>query len=129
MCIEVYQVEYYSIQSFTMCTLASDSPSYALQPTHNCPHVSISSDIGRPHRITDVNSDIVVIDRTFNDGVRVVVLGMEGNVKWIYQGIVHYSIQSFTMCTLASALPLYVIQPTHNCPDLSISSDVGYITP
>ena len=39
-----------------------------------------------PDRITDVNSDIVVIDRTSNDGGRVVVLGMKGNVKWIYQG-------------------------------------------
>jgi hypothetical protein len=41
-CIEVYQVVYYSIQSFTMCTLASDLPLYVLQPTHNCPQVSIS---------------------------------------------------------------------------------------
>jgi hypothetical protein len=32
------------------------------------------------------HSDIVVIDMTSNDGGRVVVLGMEGNVKWIYQG-------------------------------------------
>ena len=39
-----------------------------------------------PDRITDVNSDTVVIDRTSNDGGMVVVLGMEGNVKWIYQG-------------------------------------------
>ena len=38
-----------------------------------------------PYRITDVNSDIVVIDRTSDDG-RVVVLRTEGNVKWIYQG-------------------------------------------
>jgi hypothetical protein len=39
-----------------------------------------------PHRITDVNSDIVVIDRTSYDDGRVVVLGKEGGVKWIYQG-------------------------------------------
>jgi hypothetical protein len=35
---------------------------------------------------TDVNSDTVVIDRTSKDDGRVVVLGTEGNVKWIYQG-------------------------------------------
>jgi hypothetical protein len=34
-----------------------------------------------PFRITDVNSDIVVIDRTSNDDGRVVVLGKEGDVK------------------------------------------------
>jgi len=39
-----------------------------------------------PNRITVVNSDIVVIDRASNDGRRVVVLGMKGDVKWIYQG-------------------------------------------
>jgi hypothetical protein len=39
-----------------------------------------------PFRITDVNSDIVVIDSTSNDDGRVVVLGKEGDVKWIYQG-------------------------------------------
>jgi len=39
-----------------------------------------------PYRITDVNSDIVVIDSTSNDDGRVVVLGREGSVKWIYQG-------------------------------------------
>jgi hypothetical protein len=39
-----------------------------------------------PYRITDINSDIVVIDRTSNDDGRVVVLGKEGGVKWIYQG-------------------------------------------
>jgi hypothetical protein len=39
-----------------------------------------------PFRITDVNSDTVVIDRTSKDDGRVVVLGTEGNVKWIYQG-------------------------------------------
>ena len=39
-----------------------------------------------PYRITDVNSDIVVIDRTSYDDGRVVVLGKEGDVKWIYQG-------------------------------------------
>ena len=39
-----------------------------------------------PHRITDVNSDIVVIDRTFTDDGRVVVLGKEGGIQWIYQG-------------------------------------------
>ena len=39
-----------------------------------------------PFRITDVNSDIVVIDSTSNDEGRVVVLGKEGGVKWIYQG-------------------------------------------
>jgi hypothetical protein len=39
-----------------------------------------------PDRITDKNSDIVVIDsKSKNDG-RVVVLGKEGGVKWIYQG-------------------------------------------
>ena len=38
-----------------------------------------------PFRITDINSDIAVIDRTSDDG-RVVVLGNEGGVKWIYQG-------------------------------------------
>jgi hypothetical protein len=39
-----------------------------------------------PYRITNVNSDIVVIDsKSKNDG-RVVVLGKEGGVKWIYQG-------------------------------------------
>jgi hypothetical protein len=37
-----------------------------------------------PFRITDVNSDIVVIDCTSNDDGRVVVLGKEGGVKWIY---------------------------------------------
>jgi hypothetical protein len=39
-----------------------------------------------PFRITDVNSDIVVIDCTSNDDGRVVALGKEGCVKWIYQG-------------------------------------------
>jgi hypothetical protein len=39
-----------------------------------------------PYRITDVNSDIVVIDLTSDDDGRVVVLGKEGGVKWIYQG-------------------------------------------
>jgi hypothetical protein len=39
-----------------------------------------------PDRITDVNSDIVVIDRTSKEDGRVVVLGKEGGVKWIYQG-------------------------------------------
>jgi hypothetical protein len=39
-----------------------------------------------PFRITDVNSDILVIDCTSNDDGRVVVLGKEGDVKWIYQG-------------------------------------------
>ena len=39
-----------------------------------------------PHRITDVNSDIVVIDRTSHVNGRVVVLDKEGGVKWIYQG-------------------------------------------
>ena len=40
-----------------------------------------------PFRITDKNSDIVVIDGTSDDDDgRVVVLGKEGNVKWIYQG-------------------------------------------
>ena len=39
-----------------------------------------------PYRITDVNSDIVVIDLTSNQDGRVVVLGKEGGVKWIYQG-------------------------------------------
>jgi hypothetical protein len=38
-----------------------------------------------PYRITDVNSDIVVIDLTSDDG-KVVVLGKEGVVKGIYQG-------------------------------------------
>ena len=39
-----------------------------------------------PFRITDKNSDIVVIDsKSKNDG-RVVVLGKEGGVQWIYQG-------------------------------------------
>ena len=39
-----------------------------------------------PCRITVVNSDIVVIDRRSDDDERVVVLGKEGGVKWIYQG-------------------------------------------
>jgi hypothetical protein len=39
-----------------------------------------------PFRITDKNSDIVVIDRTSYDDGRVVVLGKEGGVEWIYQG-------------------------------------------
>ena len=39
-----------------------------------------------PYRVTGVNSDIVVIDRTSNDEERVVVLGKEGDVKWTYQG-------------------------------------------
>ena len=39
-----------------------------------------------PYRITNVNSDIVVIDSTSPDDGRVVVLGKEGDVKWIYQG-------------------------------------------
>jgi hypothetical protein len=39
-----------------------------------------------PFRITDVNFDIVVIDRTSEDDGRVVVLGKEGDVKWIFQG-------------------------------------------
>ena len=39
-----------------------------------------------PYRITDVNGDIVVIDSTSDDDGRVVVLGKEGDVKWIYQG-------------------------------------------
>ena len=39
-----------------------------------------------PYRITNVNSDIVVIDSTSNDDGRVVVLGKEGGVKWTYQG-------------------------------------------
>ena len=39
-----------------------------------------------PFRITNVNSDIVVIDRTSDDDGRVVVLGKQGDVKWIYQG-------------------------------------------
>ena len=39
-----------------------------------------------PYRITDINSDIVVIDRTSNNDGRVVVLGKEEGVKWIYQG-------------------------------------------
>jgi hypothetical protein len=39
-----------------------------------------------PYRITDVNSDIVVIDCTSEDDGRVVVLGKEGDLKWIYQG-------------------------------------------
>ena len=39
-----------------------------------------------PYRITDVNTDIAVIDRTSYDDGRVVVLGKEGGVKWIYQG-------------------------------------------
>jgi hypothetical protein len=39
-----------------------------------------------PFRIADVNSDIVVIDCTSNDDGRVVALGKEGGVKWIYQG-------------------------------------------
>jgi hypothetical protein len=34
----------------------------------------------------------------------------------VYQAV-YYFIQSFIICTLASsALPLYVLQPTHNCP-------------
>jgi len=37
-----------------------------------------------PCRIADVNSDIVVIDSTSYDDGRVVVLGKEGGVKWIY---------------------------------------------
>jgi hypothetical protein len=36
--------------------------------------------------VTDVNSDILVIDLTSDDDGRVVVLGKEGDVKWIYQG-------------------------------------------
>ena len=39
-----------------------------------------------PHRVTGVNSDIVVIDRTSKYEGRVVVLGKEGSVKWTYQG-------------------------------------------
>ena len=39
-----------------------------------------------PYRITDVNGDIVVIDSTSDEDGRVVVLGKEGDVKWIYQG-------------------------------------------
>jgi hypothetical protein len=39
-----------------------------------------------PFRITDVNDDIVLIDSTSDDDGRVVVLGKEGDVKWIYQG-------------------------------------------
>jgi hypothetical protein len=39
-----------------------------------------------PCRITDINSDIVVIDRTSDEDGRVVVLGKEGDVMWIYQG-------------------------------------------
>jgi hypothetical protein len=39
-----------------------------------------------PYRITDVNSDILLIDRTSNDDGRVVVLGKEGDLKWIYLG-------------------------------------------
>ena len=39
-----------------------------------------------PYRITDVNSDIIVIDRTSNHDGRVVVLGKEGDLKWIYLG-------------------------------------------
>jgi hypothetical protein len=34
----------------------------------------------------DTNSDIVVIDRTSYDDGRMVVLGKEEGVKWIYQG-------------------------------------------
>jgi hypothetical protein len=39
-----------------------------------------------PDRITYVNSEIGVIDNTSDDDGRVVVLGKEGCVKWIYQG-------------------------------------------
>ena len=39
-----------------------------------------------PYRITDNNSDIVVIDCTSRNEGRVVVLGKKGDVKWIYQG-------------------------------------------
>ena len=39
-----------------------------------------------PIRITDVNSDIGVIDRTSENDGRVVILGKEGDVKWTYQG-------------------------------------------
>jgi hypothetical protein len=36
--------------------------------------------------ITDVNSDIGVIDRTSENDGRVVILGKEGDAKWTYQG-------------------------------------------
>ncbi|CAC5419050.1 unnamed protein product [Mytilus coruscus] len=40
-----------------------------------------------PYRITsNVNNDILVIDRTSDHGGRVVVLDREGQVKWTYQG-------------------------------------------
>jgi hypothetical protein len=80
-----------------------------------------------PYRITDVNSDIVVIDLTSNEDGRVVVLGKEGGVKWIYQGHPQINTEDkpFNPCDIVATSVGKVIVADYNNDTLHVISGEG----
>jgi hypothetical protein len=80
-----------------------------------------------PFRITDVNSDIVVIDSTSDDDGRVVVLGKEGGVKWIYQGHPQINTEDkpFDPCDIVTTSVGNVIVADYNNHALHVISGGG----
>jgi hypothetical protein len=80
-----------------------------------------------PCRITDVNSEIGVIDRTSNDDGRVVVLGKEEGVKWIYQGHPQINTENkpFIPCDIVSTSVGNVIVADSNNHTLHVISGGG----
>jgi len=80
-----------------------------------------------PSRITYVNSDIVVIDGTSNDDGRVVVLGKEGGIQWIYQGHPQINTEDkpFNPCDIVTTSVGNVIVADYNSHTLHVISVVG----
>ena len=82
-----------------------------------------------PCRFTDVNSDIAVIDSTSRYDGRVVVMGKEGGVKWIYQGHPQSNAEDkpFNPCDIVTSVGNVIVGDTGNHALHVISGEGGQL--